>query len=1474
MNMVLIALIICCLTLSIRLSCLGHPQFEVYYITPSRYDVCPKLPCLTLSQFINYSGKVKSLNISLIFRNGHHLLDCDFSVKSLELLSMKTYLQSDSAVISCLPDASFNFKNFTFLFIKHLNFVGCGNNKISLVQHLQIEESTFTGRNRSATALNVYAANFTIISDCVFTSNYRGSYSGPLEILKMHISHKYKGVFAYAGGAIIVNSTNVIINSSRFEDNSAEIGGAIFSVDTNMTILNSSFIRNYVRFRPNLLGFGGVLHFETSSKLHCNVVVKTCEFHNNCAYFGGAISTYGCSTRIDTSLFDSNSAIVNGGVMEIQHNSKVVLRKSTCTFNTAIKCGGVFSLSNSSSVKIVSSHLFNNTASESGGVVKANTQAVVIIINSTLRNNVVNESFFIVTRFSVTSGGVICLANASAALIDNSQFHNNAAGVNRTQAGEGGVMEISGNSNATITGSKFHNNWAQFAGGVLYISNYSVVTIYNCKFFNNTGYYQAGVIDVFRSSVTVYNSSFCANTVNGSGGGIVLIHEEGSNMTAHHCTFMFNSVNNSGGVITASSANIFISESLILQNEASSNGGAVRSMQCNIIIVGSSISANSAAVGGAIYAYDTKLQFYGHTTITNNTAMDSAGGIYLYRSEVTCHFRSTVVLAGNSATNKGGGIYAIITIITVLSDRTSFHESYLLLEGNQAQQGGGIYLETASELHVLKSGKYSPPKYPLNVTKTNVYFVSNSADFGGGVYIEDETNFGICRKLLKNDQSSSCFLQVMSTVSECDIFFDILTVNFSQNSAKNIGNSVFGGLLDRCTINNMAEIRYYKIDNHCFNGICYLKNFSNIHTDDIGSYPVELCFCDSALQQNCTYNPPPVYVKKGENFTLSLFAVDQVGHVLDTVAVYASVQRESGLGVGQMNQTVTNVCTTLNYSILSPYQSEDLLLYAEGPCKNAGKSQKKITVRFLECTCPVGFQPKVGRNNNNCECVCDSRLLPYIADPNCISSTKSVVRRGNFWITYLNNSHSSHYLIYPHCPFDYCQPPLPSIAVDLSTINGSDVQCAYHRSGLLCGICKPNYSLSLGSSHCVHCPKSWPIQLMALVLVACISGLLLILILLVLNLTVAIGTMNGIIFYVNVIDACSTTFFPNSTEKLYVFFSWLNLKVGFDICFFVGMSAYWKTWLQLTFPIYVIFLVFALVYASEHSTRLSRLLHDRCKNPVATLATLVWLSYTMFLRTIIAALSFAKLTYGDGSHQYVWLPDATVEYLSGKHVILFVVAIIILTVGSIYTGLLFCWQWILCYQNKAVFKWIRHQKLQLFIQTYNAPYKDKHRYWTGLLLLSRVVLYIAFALNISGDPGINLLIIVSIMSCILCLKGYHGQIYKKWTTDTIDLLCYLNLTMCSAAMLYATEAGKQKTLIVYISGAVTVILLLMVVIYHTSCNLCLPIWKRRWRKEQTDSISCSPMVTESQGMLVDSNSTEPTFSVIEAPCYGQDQHNS
>ena len=423
----------------------------------------------------------------------------------------------------------------------------------------------------------------------------------------------------------------------------------------------------------------------------------------------------------------------------------------------------------------------------------------------------------------------------------------------------------------------------------------------------------------------------------------------------------------------------------------------------------------------------------------------------------------------------------------------------------------------------------------------------------------------------------------------------------------------------------------------------------------------------------------------------------RMANVLSRVTFWATV------GEGQEIQDITRACTALKYDLYTPNNYEELTFSAvRGPCNNiSGISERNVMIEII-CSCPIGFQKlSNSTNESSCDCVCNQVLQRY-EKTECDPRIESIIRKENFWISYVNDilSNSSGYVIYPHCPFDYCYTPDKSVSINLNLPNGSDAQCNLNRMGTLCGNCKPGLSVSLGSSKCIPCPTYWPGLLVTITIVFIILGVSLVAFLLALNLTVAIGTLNAVIFYVNIVAANKSVLFPSGVSVASMFISWLNFDLGFDVCFFDGMDTYVKTWLQLAFPAYIIILVIVIIQLSYYFGAFGRLIGK--KDPVATLATLILLSYAKLLQTIITAFSSATLTYPNGSTITFWLPDATIQYFIAKHVVLFFIAIVILSAGLTYTLLLFSWQWLLRCPTKRVIL-LKNQKLSSSLKSTSSP---------------------------------------------------------------------------------------------------------------------------------------------------------------------------
>ena len=128
-----------------------------------------------------------------------------------------------------------------------------------------------------------------------------------------------------------------------------------------------------------------------------------------------------------------------------------------------------------------------------------------------------------------------------------------------------------------------------------------------------------------------------------------------------------------------------------------------------------------------------------------------------------------------------------------------------------------------------------------------------------------------------------------------------------------------------------------------------------------------------------------------------------------------------------------------------------------------------------------------------------------------------------------------------NCPLDYCQ-----VTSDNISLLSPDEQCANHRSGILCGACQHNYSIALGGSKCLPCTDKY--TFIWLILVFAVAGVALVALLLVCNITISHGTLNGLIFYANVVSISGLTNLQNCSIHpiLSVFIAWVNLDLGVE----------------------------------------------------------------------------------------------------------------------------------------------------------------------------------------------------------------------------------------------------------------------------------------------------------------------------------------
>ena len=231
--------------------------------------------------------------------------------------------------------------------------------------------------------------------------------------------------------------------------------------------------------------------------------------------------------------------------------------------------------------------------------------------------------------------------------------------------------------------------------------------------------------------------------------------------------------------------------------------------------------------------------------------------------------------------------------------------------------------------------------------------------------------------------------------------------------------------------------------------------------------------------------------------------------------------------------------------------------------------------------CPKGFRLQEDRHACYCDPILNSKSLSITT---CNLDDETIHRPANSWITAstVNNTHSYH--VSPYCPFDYCLPHSSHL-----NLSNPDSQCQFNRSGMLCGQCQHGLSAIFGSSQCEHCSN---VYLLIIIPIA-IAGIVLVIMLFIFNLTVTNGTINTLIFYVNIISINMSIFSPVCYPVVCTLLSLLNLDLGITTCFYHGMDDYAKMWLQMMFPAYLIMTAIILILTSRYFTIMHRMTAQR-----------------------------------------------------------------------------------------------------------------------------------------------------------------------------------------------------------------------------------------------------------------------------------------
>ena len=380
---------------------------------------------------------------------------------------------------------------------------------------------------------------------------------------------------------------------------------------------------------------------------------------------------------------------------------------------------------------------------------------------------------------------------------------------------------------------------------------------------------------------------------------------------------------------------------------------------------------------------------------------------------------------------------------------------------------------------------------------------------------------------------------------------------------------------------------------------------------------------------------------------------------------------------------------------------------------------------------------------------------------------------------------------------DYCLPYSSNV-----NLLYPDSQCQFNRTGILCSQCQQHLSMVFGSSRCMECTNLH----ILITIIVIVAGIVLVILLYLLNLTVTIGTINGIIFYANIVIINNSVFLVNDNvfKPLRVFISFVNLDLGIETCFYNGMDSYFKTWLKLFFPLYLIIIAISIIVASRYSSRILRLTYTRS---LPVLATLFLLSYTGVLRTVLTVLfSYSTITHLPSGHQQiVWSIDASVALFGLKFTILFITCLVLFLLLIPINIILLC--------TRSLLRFRLINRFKPILDSLQGSYKDRYYYWLAVHIALRSLFFAMYVIQTKLK-----LILSTILLIIFSIYSGHVYPHKNKLVNIQELFLLINLTIMYAVSYQSNE--KIFTIVTNVMIGLAFIQLFITALYHFLTYTC------------------------------------------------------
>ena len=544
---------------------------------------------------------------------------------------------------------------------------------------------------------------------------------------------RWGGAISASGYLIAGDDVNTLtVSGSTFKENGGLYGAGIFVAGSDFTVSDCVFDKNTAFGKGNMTpnNNNGAAIVVTDTGKDITGAITGSNFTNNKAQYGGAIYICEGNIAISDSLFENNSADVEGGAIDINTvngNPEVSISGSKFINNSASYGGAIVNVKD---LTVRNTEFVNNTPDAIFNYVGFGGNLDLGIENFTDLQNAIG----LVTG-TLTLNQNVAMTDDEAAnfvngVIINKNIRIDGKGHTIDAKNLGRIFEIDGGFAVTLTNVTLINGNATVGGAIYNFGNLDLVYV---NFVNNTAKY-GGAIMNYAYGLVLDDSTFTNNTAKIGGA----IYNSADCFVVGNSTFANNTATSNGGVIFNYGIGFVVGNSTFVNNSAADGAGAIMNGGRGFV-VGNSTFANNTATskGGAIYNYGIGF-VVGNSTFANNTAED-AGAVY-NEGDNSVVGNSTFV--NNTATSIGG---AIINNGKLVVDNSAFEDNAANYYGgaifnwddlqvtNSAFDGNDILVRNIRAMDNVDHGGaaiYNWKNGKLDISKSN--FTNNIKNYKNG----------------------------------------------------------------------------------------------------------------------------------------------------------------------------------------------------------------------------------------------------------------------------------------------------------------------------------------------------------------------------------------------------------------------------------------------------------------------------------------------------------------------------------------------------------------------------------------------------------------------------------------------------------------------------------------------------------------------------------------------------------------------